>query len=83
MTSVVPSASFYGRFARRCFGDGRLSIELHVKPLDMPSALGGTAPAMDRGHGRCSICGQTLTESRPSAVTRLSHTAWFRWGAGD
>jgi hypothetical protein len=26
------------------FRDGRLPIELHVKPLDVPSALGGTPP---------------------------------------
>jgi len=48
----------------RCFCDGCLAIELHVKPLDVQSALGGTVPPMDRGHGRCSVCGQTLTVTR-------------------
>jgi hypothetical protein len=48
----------------RSFCDGCLAIELHVNRLDVPSAVGGTAAWMDRGHGRCSVCGQTLTVAR-------------------
>jgi hypothetical protein len=44
--------------------DGCLAFELHVSRLDVEAALGGRAASMDRGHGRCSICGQTLTVTR-------------------
>ena len=46
------------------FCDGCLAIELHVSRLDLASAPGGDAAPMARGHGRCSICGQTLTVTR-------------------
>jgi hypothetical protein len=49
------------------FCDGCLALELHVKRFDVQAALGGTAPPMDRGHGRCSVCGQTLTVTRIAA----------------
>jgi hypothetical protein len=48
----------------RSFCDGCLAIELHVDRLAVQSALGGRAEPMDRGEGRCSICGQTLTVTR-------------------
>ena len=48
----------------RSFCDGCLALELHVNRLEVASALGGGAAPMDRGHGRCSICGQTLTVTR-------------------
>jgi hypothetical protein len=48
----------------RSFCDGCLAIELHVARLDVHAALGVTAPPIDRGHGRCSVCGQTLTVTR-------------------
>lgn len=51
----------------RCFCDGCLAIELHVELFDVRSALGGKAAPMDRGHGRCSVCGQTLTVTRVPA----------------
>ncbi len=51
----------------RSFCDGCLAIELHVNRLDVKAALGGTAAPMDRGHGRCSVCGQTLTVTRAAA----------------
>jgi len=48
----------------RSFCDGCLAIELDVSRLDVQSALGGSEAPMDRGHGRCSICGQTLMVTR-------------------
>jgi hypothetical protein len=51
----------------RSFCDGCLAIELRVNRLDVKAALGGTAAPMDRGHGRCSVCGQTLTVTRVAA----------------
>jgi hypothetical protein len=66
-TRMAGSSKFLRQAQGRCFCDGCLAIELHVKPLDVQSALGGTAPATDRGHGRCSVCGQTLTVTRVPA----------------
>jgi hypothetical protein len=51
----------------RSFCDGCLAIELQVNRLDVKVALGRTAAPMDRGHGRCSVCGQTLTVTRVAA----------------
>jgi hypothetical protein len=51
----------------RPFCDGCLAIELHVNRLDVKAALGNAAAPMDRGHGRCSVCGQTLTVTRVTA----------------
>jgi len=48
----------------RSFCDGCLAIELHVARMALPPALDATAGTMDRGHGRCSVCGQTLTVTR-------------------
>jgi hypothetical protein len=48
----------------RSFCDGCLALELHVSRLDVQSALGDRETPMDRGHGRCSICGQTLMVTR-------------------
>jgi hypothetical protein len=48
----------------RSFCDGCLAIELHVSGLDVQSALRSREEPMDRGHGRCSVCGQTLTVTR-------------------
>ena len=53
-----------GRAQGRSFCDGCLAIELDVSRRDVESALGGGAAPIDRGHGRCSICGQTLTVTR-------------------
>jgi hypothetical protein len=46
------------------FCDGCLAIELHVGRLDTQYALDVDAGSMDRGHGRCSVCGQTLIVTR-------------------
>ena len=67
MTWVVPSARFCGRRKGDVAVNGCLAMERRVSPLDVPSALGGTAPPMDRGHGRYSVCGQTLTVTRVPA----------------
>ena len=48
----------------RAFCDGCLAIELRVDRLHVQWAVGGTVAALDRGHGRCSVCGQTLMVSR-------------------
>jgi len=48
----------------RSFCDGCLAIELHISRLDLQSALGAGEASMDRGRGRCSICGQTLMVTR-------------------
>ena len=57
-----------GDFLSKTYGrsvcDGCLAFELHVSRLDVQAALGGSAAPMDRGHGRCSMCGQTLTVTR-------------------
>jgi hypothetical protein len=46
------------------FCDGCLAVELHLERLDVQGALQGNPAGMDRGHGRCSVCGQTLTVTR-------------------
>lgn len=48
----------------RAFCDGCLALELHVNRLDLQSALDTNAIPIDRGHGRCSVCGQTLPVTR-------------------
>jgi hypothetical protein len=50
----------------RPFCDGCLAIELHVDQVEVASAISGIGAPMDRGHGRCSVCGQTLTVTRQS-----------------
>jgi hypothetical protein len=50
------------------FCDGCLAIELQVGRLDVQGALDGKAASMDRGHGRCCVCGQTLTVTRTPAA---------------
>jgi hypothetical protein len=46
------------------FCDGCLAVELRVERLDVQGALGETTAGIDRGHGRCCVCGQTLTVTR-------------------
>jgi hypothetical protein len=46
------------------FCDGCLAVELRIGRLDVQHALDVDAGAMDRGHGRCSVCGQTLMVTR-------------------
>ena len=46
------------------FCDGCLAVELHVGRRDVQQALDVDAGTMDRGHGRCSVCGQTLMVTR-------------------
>jgi hypothetical protein len=46
------------------FCDGCLAVELHAGRLDVQHALDVDAGSMDRGHGRCSVCGQTLMVTR-------------------
>jgi hypothetical protein len=46
------------------FCDGCLAVEMRVERLDVQGALHETTTAMDRGHGRCCVCGQTLTVTR-------------------
>jgi hypothetical protein len=48
------------------FCDGCLAVELRVGRLDVQHALDGESASMDRGHGRCSVCGQTLMVTRTS-----------------
>jgi len=55
---------FLSQAPGRSFCDGCLAIELGVERLHVQWALGGTVAALDRGHGRCSVCGQTLMVSR-------------------
>ena len=50
------------------FCDGCLAVELRAGRLDVQYALDGNASPMDRGHGRCSVCGQTLTVTRAPAA---------------
>jgi hypothetical protein len=47
------------------FCDGCLAVELRVERLEVQGALHATG--MDRGHGRCCVCGQTLTVTRTPA----------------
>jgi hypothetical protein len=49
------------------FCDGCLAVELHAERLNVQNALDGHAAAVDRGRGRCSVCGQTLTVTRVPA----------------
>jgi hypothetical protein len=46
------------------FCDGCLAVELHVGRFDTQHALDVDVGSMDRGHGRCSVCGQTLMVTR-------------------
>ena len=46
------------------FCDGCLAVELHVGRFDVQRALDVDAGSMDRGHGRCAVCGQTLMVTR-------------------
>jgi hypothetical protein len=48
----------------RGFCDGCLALEFHVEQFNVRDALDGNAASIDRGHGRCSVCGQTLTVTR-------------------
>jgi hypothetical protein len=61
-----------GEFLRQANGqpicDGCLAVELHVGRRDVQHALDDDAAPMDRGHGRCSVCGQTLTVTRALAA---------------
>lgn len=50
------------------FCDGCLAVELRAGRLDVQDALDDHASPMDRGHGRCSVCGQTLTVTRATAA---------------
>ena len=49
------------------FCDGCLAVELHAGRLDVRHTLDVDAGSMDRGHGRCSVCGQTLMVTRAPA----------------
>ena len=46
------------------FCDGCLAVELRVGRGDVQHSLDVDAASMDRGHGRCSVCGQTLIVTR-------------------
>jgi hypothetical protein len=46
------------------FCDGCLAVELRLARPDVQAALQGEGARIDRGHGRCSVCGQTLTVTR-------------------
>lgn len=46
------------------FCDGCLAVELRVGRVDVQHALDVEAGSMDRGHGRRSVCGQTLMVTR-------------------
>jgi hypothetical protein len=49
------------------FCDGCLAVELGVERLDVQDALDEIAERVDRGNGRCCVCGQTLTVTRTLA----------------
>lgn len=49
---------------RQPFCDGCLAVELSVGRVDVQHALDVDAGSMDRGRGRCSVCGQTLIVTR-------------------
>lgn len=55
-------------FLRRAHGqpfcDGCLAVELHAGRGDVQHALDSQSASIDRGHGRCSVCGQTLMVTR-------------------
>jgi hypothetical protein len=59
-----PLGDFLRQARGRPFCDGCLAIELQVNRLDVKAVLGDVAATVDRGHGRCSVCGQTLTVTR-------------------
>ena len=46
------------------FCDGCLAVELRVGRVDVQHTLDAEAGSMDRGRGRCSVCGQTLVVTR-------------------
>jgi hypothetical protein len=46
------------------FCDGCLAVELRVGRVDVQHALDVDAGSIDRGRGRCSVCGQTLVVTR-------------------
>jgi hypothetical protein len=57
-------ASFLLQANGQAFCDGCLAVALRRERFDVPASLGGGAAPIDRGHGRCSVCGQTLTVTR-------------------
>jgi hypothetical protein len=65
MSDLVRALSdFLSQAQGRSFCDGCLAIEFRVNRLDVQPALNGAAAPVDRGHGRCSVCGQTLMVTR-------------------
>lgn len=58
--------AFLRRANGQPFCDGCLAVELHVGRLRVLDALDVDARSIDRGHGRCSVCGQTLMVTRAS-----------------
>ena len=55
---------FLQQASGQAFCDGCLTVELRLERLDVQAALQGGTARIDRGHGRCSVCGQTLTVTR-------------------
>lgn len=62
-----PLSDFLRQAQGQFFCDGCLAVELHVDRLDVKVALGDVTAPVDRGHGRCSVCGQTLMVTRVAA----------------
>jgi hypothetical protein len=48
--------------------------ELGVERLDMQNALNEITERIDRGHGRCYVCGQPDRDTDADAVTRCRAT---------
>jgi hypothetical protein len=46
------------------FCDGCLAVELGVERLAVHDALDEITGRLDRGYGRCCVCGQTLMVTR-------------------
>lgn len=57
-------SDFLSQAQGRSFCDGCLALELHVNRVDVQPAFDNAGDLMDRGRGRCSVCGQTLTVTR-------------------
>jgi len=55
---------FLGHAHGQPFCDGCLAAELDVGAREVRVTLDGDATGVDRGSGRCSVCGQTVTVTR-------------------
>jgi hypothetical protein len=68
MDSRETVAEFLRHANGQPFCDGCIALELQLQLLEVRAALDHDTSGVDRGHGRCSVCGRTLTVTRVLAA---------------